>query len=70
MATSDAIQDFEQAVLTHMSRHHSTRIDAVSAVRRSNPELAHEYLMATNPGIRARREIQERYDSLNRELAK
>lgn len=62
----NAIEAFELAVLTHQNRYKSDRQTAVSAIRRSNPNLAHAYLIATNPGMRAQRELQERFDGMSK----
>ena len=61
--SQDPIAEFENEVVSFMQRGTSRR-DAVKAVRRKNPELTKQYLLATNPGRRQQREIEERFDDL------
>lgn len=59
-ATGDPIDDFSAAVSHHMTAANCSRIKAVQAVAKRDPELHQAFLMATNPGAKARRLLAEK----------
>ena len=60
-ASGDAIEQFDSAVREKVA-HGATRERAVAAVTNESPELHKAFLLATNPGKRRHRLIDERFD--------
>lgn len=62
--TGDAVADFEEHVSNYMVRNRCSRQDSINAIKRKNPELTKQYLLATNKSLYGQRTLRERFDSL------
>jgi hypothetical protein len=57
----EVIAEFNQTVRKKM-KNGKTREDAIAAIARKQPDLHKQFLLATNPNAKARRQIEEKYD--------
>lgn len=62
--TGDVVSDFDSHVRDYMIRNRCSRLEAIKAVKRRNPEMAKQFLLATNTSMYGQRTLKERFDAL------